>query len=218
LEAIELIEHGQIVAIFANGKRQVGSMVIGADGPNSTVREILFGRKRAQINPTDATWMPSPWHTRGGRMTLAGDAAHTMANNGERGLENALVDAHNLVATIKNIVAGNLVRAAAIPSYSLEVAARGAKEVEASRDIAESILDAGSLDKRGLIPRITATTPGNPAPKATRARRAWSHARLWMVGKVENLDRGAREGTAQTGWAQLGQRAYGRSHFPPDSM
>lgn len=176
-----------------------------------------------------ATWTPTVWHTRGGRLTLAGDAAHSMPLNNTSGLDSAIVDAYKFVDTVRSIASGTRVRAEAIPSYSKEVAARGAKDVELSRYTVERMLDKSSSDENRLVPCETAlvsTIPNIrsrkqlPLPAGQRAsqqiRRAWSHARLWITNGIENLDRGAQQGTAQTGWVDVGRREYGRRHFPSD--
>ena len=138
LQGIEYTEHSRVATTFTNGKRQIGAILIGADGSNSTVREILFGRDKAQLDPVNATWTPKPWHTRGGRVTLAGAAAHTMAPHSNKGLDAAIADAYNLVAAIKGVDTGQTLKAEAIPSYSLAIVARGRKQAALTRDVIKS--------------------------------------------------------------------------------
>lgn len=339
MQSIELTDHGNLAAVFANGERHVGSILVGADGPRSAVRKTLFGAEKAQLNPLGATyvdatfgignaekarnlgmvisrsnvsvckecvarisvldvpdaekpetwqfhlslgwkevikkggnslslsnhemlqkikskavalgepfssaihsipdsikihprdpstWAPTPWHTRGGRITIAGDAAHTLAPHREGGLDHAIADAHSLVETVKGVVAGTRARAEAIPSYSRDVAARGVEAVEASRKMAMLMLDGkweSALAFPAVIPvqsnaRVNGTSASPPSQvvilEESRLRNAWSRVRLSISNKIEYLDRGAEQGTAQTPWATLGHRAYARRHFPQD--
>ena len=170
-----------------------------------------------------ATWSPTPWHTRGGRVTLAGDAAHVMVTYSHRGLENSITDANNFVEAVRGIITGKRVRAEAIPSYSREVAARGAEEVELSRKAANARLDAsvGGSGLRGHGPcsdradTVSKRQSSSPTGRGL-GRRALSVCKAWTINTIENLDRGAKQGTAQTGWVETGWRGYGRRHFPQD--
>ena len=227
-----MTQHGNVAAVFANDERRIGAVLVGADGSHSSVRGILFNREKSQLDPVDGTWAPTPWHTRGGRITLAGDAAHTMAPHSQHGLNSAILDAYDFVDVIKGVVAGHRVRAEAVPSYSREVAARGAEQVETSRNKAEWAGEIAAHSKKNLIleksamavtkqkskPKKQVRSPANSKAGrlTTSMREIWSGARLWVTNSVENLDRGAREGTAQTGWVELGHREYGRRHFAQD--
>jgi 2-polyprenyl-6-methoxyphenol hydroxylase-like FAD-dependent oxidoreductase len=49
------IEYGPdgngVTAIFKDGTKAIGTMIIGADGPRSSVRNILLGEDKASITP-----------------------------------------------------------------------------------------------------------------------------------------------------------------------
>ncbi|KAF2096666.1 FAD/NAD(P)-binding domain-containing protein, partial [Rhizodiscina lignyota] len=75
---------------------------------------------------------PTQWDNHGGRITLAGDAAHPMGPHRGQGLNNALEDASQLNRAIRAIVAGELPIKDAIDAYDAEVLARGSKEIQVS--------------------------------------------------------------------------------------
>ncbi|KAF9870872.1 hypothetical protein CkaCkLH20_11544 [Colletotrichum karsti] len=75
-----------------------------------------------------------PWNNFGGRITLAGDAAHPMCPFRGQGLNNALQDAGNLVNALVAVQQGAKSMAAAIDSYDAEVYARGKREIETSEE------------------------------------------------------------------------------------
>ncbi|KAH0015596.1 FAD/NAD(P)-binding domain-containing protein, partial [Aureobasidium melanogenum] len=53
-----------VTAVFANGAEETGSLVVGADGPRSAVRKLLFGEADAAVKPlenvihTNVTFQP----------------------------------------------------------------------------------------------------------------------------------------------------------------
>lgn len=42
-----------MTAIFANGAEETGSLVVGADGPRSAVRKLLFDEADAAVKPLE---------------------------------------------------------------------------------------------------------------------------------------------------------------------
>lgn len=89
---------------------------------------------------TISYWASKPWDTRGGRVTLAGDAAHPMPPHRGQGLNHAIQDAFNLVKLLGR-VAGGEAELGEIQECSEEVAKRGAEEVEVSKQNAFMTLD-----------------------------------------------------------------------------
>lgn len=68
------------------------------------------------------------WDNKGGRITLAGDAAHPMTFQRGQGLNHAITDAAKLSTAIINIWCGET-RMKAIDSYEAEMIKRGGEEV-----------------------------------------------------------------------------------------
>ncbi|KAK2614016.1 hypothetical protein N8I77_000877 [Diaporthe amygdali] len=79
-------------------------------------------------------WAPNmPWDNRGGRVTLAGDAAHSMVPQRGQGLNNALQDAAHLVDAIKSVlITQQHTLKDAIDAYENEMKPRGSREVHLS--------------------------------------------------------------------------------------
>ena len=83
-------------------------------------------------------WDPSipehKWDTHGGRVTLAGDAAHPMTFQRGQGLNHAITDSLHLCETIKNFWAGSAdlapgEKATAIAAYEHEMVQRSGEEI-----------------------------------------------------------------------------------------
>lgn len=79
-----------------------------------------------------AYWVPIPWDNAGGRMTLAGDAAHPMTYHRGQGLNHAVNDAWTVVARLKEYACGIKSLADAVSEYNTECRERGGREVLAS--------------------------------------------------------------------------------------
>ena len=86
-------------------------------------------------------WIPTPWDTRDGRCTLAGDAAHPMTPHRGQGMNHAICDVANLVTTIKSLQVNQGNVAPSIEEYTQEVVRRGADEVIGSRKQAFMLTD-----------------------------------------------------------------------------
>lgn len=175
-------------------------------------------------------WTPTSWHTRGGRLTLAGPAAHTLPIHSGLAVSNAIADAFAFVGAIQHIAIGNQVRAHAIPALGYRIVARAVEDREMWRDPVSVGVDRVMLNdavayadditqvlKASKGPKTclkTSVSTSDSSAKQPRSKRAGSLLRTWLSKKIENLDVGAQEGTAQTGWIALGHRQYGRRHFP----
>ncbi|OAP61574.1 hypothetical protein AYL99_03777 [Fonsecaea erecta] len=80
-------------------------------------------------------WGPpdSGWDNRGGRVTLAGDAAHSMTFHRGQGANNAICDSQKFVAAMVKVQNGGNTLAEAVDEYDADVIGRGRTEVEVSR-------------------------------------------------------------------------------------
>ncbi|KAI8235454.1 hypothetical protein K4K55_004263 [Colletotrichum sp. SAR 10_96] len=97
----------------------------------------------------------APWKNFGGRVTVAGDAAHPMCPFRGQGLNNALQDAGNLVKAITAVQEGRQTLAAAIDAYDAEVYQRGKREIEISEESMfglhhYSAIKGSPIDRMGL--------------------------------------------------------------------
>ncbi|KAF2170151.1 hypothetical protein M409DRAFT_19757 [Zasmidium cellare ATCC 36951] len=84
-------------------------------------------------------WAPTmEWDNSGGKVTLAGDAAHSMLPHRGQGLNNAVKDASDLVDAIQAAATGSKSLSEAVTAYEAEMKPRGAKEVALSLEQAKS--------------------------------------------------------------------------------
>ena len=80
-----------------------------------------------------AIWSPVPWNHHGGRITLAGDAAHAVTYHRGQGLNNCLNDAYNLVTGLIEVSKGEKTVDCFLTEYGEEVVDRGSAEVAMSK-------------------------------------------------------------------------------------
>ncbi|KAL2394135.1 FAD-dependent monooxygenase phnB [Exophiala dermatitidis] len=79
-------------------------------------------------------WAPkNNWDNRGGRITLAGDAAHSMTFHRGQGANNAIRDCERFVSAMVKVKSGVLTLEEAVAEYDQDVITRGRQEVEVSR-------------------------------------------------------------------------------------
>ncbi|KAK2747151.1 hypothetical protein FQN57_002408 [Myotisia sp. PD_48] len=81
------------------------------------------------------------WDNHQGRVTLAGDAAHAMTYQRGQGLNHSVTDARNIVATIRDVIAGKGSQADAIVGYEEEMIVRAGEEVRLSNLNTEMLHD-----------------------------------------------------------------------------
>ncbi|KAI9807525.1 MAG: hypothetical protein M1825_005465 [Sarcosagium campestre] len=98
-------------------------------------------------------WVSIPWDNRGGRATLAGDAAHPMPPHRGQGLNHAICDAANLVSAIKKANSGEAYLADTIQAYEDEMIPRGADEVNGSKQNALMVMDWDRLMQSPMMTR-----------------------------------------------------------------
>ncbi|KAF2806850.1 putative monooxygenase [Mytilinidion resinicola] len=101
-------------------------------------RTAVLNIDDSAVPPIDALkqWAPRYWDNLGGRLTLAGDAAHSMVPNRGQGLNNAVQDASCIVDAVVSVVKGESTLKDAIDTYEAEMKPRGKKEVEMSYEAA----------------------------------------------------------------------------------
>ncbi|KAK0712037.1 hypothetical protein B0H67DRAFT_611960 [Lasiosphaeris hirsuta] len=93
------------------------------------------------------TWVPVMWETHGGRVTLAGDAAHPMLVYRGQGFQHAVVDAERYVEALVSVRDGRAKAEEAVQVYTADVVERGAKAVTQSLREAELSMDLESVGK-----------------------------------------------------------------------
>merc|ERR1711939_989897 len=72
------------------------------------------------------------WDNKNGRVTIGGDAAHSMTFHRGQGGNNALRDANQFVSAMIDVNAGGKTLREAVDAYDAEMLQRGASEVEMS--------------------------------------------------------------------------------------
>lgn len=88
-------------------------------------------------------WPTEPWtdHPACGKVTLAGDAAHPMTPNRGQGLNNAVLDCHELVSQIARALSGTTTLKEAVLRYEEEMVPRGRTEVLSSLENTVAVHD-----------------------------------------------------------------------------
>ncbi|KAL9089120.1 MAG: hypothetical protein Q9165_005933 [Trypethelium subeluteriae] len=92
----------------------------------------MWIRDDTHIHPDRMKDWPNPpkWDNHGGRVTIAGDAAHPMAPYRGQGLNNALEDAAHYVSMLADAREGKLSLPDAISAYDEEMRIRGSTEID----------------------------------------------------------------------------------------
>ncbi|KAK3294381.1 uncharacterized protein B0H64DRAFT_463185 [Chaetomium fimeti] len=91
-------------------------------------------------------WVSKPFDNRGGRITLAGDAAHPMLIYRGQGFQHAILDASQYLDALIKVREG-AARASAISAYDADMIERGAKAVQQSVQEAEFSMDPKAVDQ-----------------------------------------------------------------------
>ncbi|KAG5974975.1 hypothetical protein E4U55_007914 [Claviceps digitariae] len=101
-------------------------------------------------------WIPTPWDNLGGRVTLAGDAAHPMLIYRGQGFQHCITDVDNYVQTLTRLeLAGDAdaLRAKALMNYDAEMIGRGSKAVQQSLEEAEKALNPEKIKDMLMVTR-----------------------------------------------------------------
>ncbi|KAL5332933.1 hypothetical protein BJX70DRAFT_89242 [Aspergillus crustosus] len=112
---------------LANMKKRAGGFVPFL---YETVQRIPEGTPVVVVKLAD--WNCHPWDNRGGKVTLAGDAAHAMTMYRGEAANHGLLDAFHLVAAIEKIYAGVDAKSV-IDEYESEMRERTQQAVQLSR-------------------------------------------------------------------------------------
>ncbi|KAK3314051.1 hypothetical protein B0H66DRAFT_584451 [Apodospora peruviana] len=112
--------------------------------------DVAIGKDQLRI------WHPKEWDNRCGRVTLTGDAAHSMTFHRGQGGNLAIKDADEFVKRMVDVKEGRLSLKAAMDEYDRGVVARG-EEVEISKQQAAAFHDYENFDnspvfKMGIKP------------------------------------------------------------------
>jgi 2-polyprenyl-6-methoxyphenol hydroxylase-like FAD-dependent oxidoreductase len=92
-------------------------------------------------------WVPQPFDNRGGRITLAGDAAHPMLIYRGQGFQHAILDASQYLDALIKVHEGAGNKAQAVSAYDADMIERGAKAVQQSLQEAEFSMDPKTVHK-----------------------------------------------------------------------
>ena len=90
-------------------------------------------------------WVPQPFDNRGGRITLAGDAAHPMLIYRGQGFQHAILDASQYLDALIKVRQGAEALESAISAYDADMIGRGAKAVQQSVQEAEFSMDSKTV-------------------------------------------------------------------------
>ncbi|EXJ93401.1 hypothetical protein A1O1_01793 [Capronia coronata CBS 617.96] len=109
--------------------------------PYKSAVEWIPSDVRAKVVPFKI-WAPkTDWDNHGGRVTLAGDAAHSMTFHRGQGANNAVCDSERFVRAMLKVKSGDMTLAEAVAEYDQDVITRGKQEVEVSRVQTEAFHD-----------------------------------------------------------------------------
>ncbi|ORY61036.1 monooxygenase [Pseudomassariella vexata] len=86
-------------------------------------------------------WGTKQWDNRGGRVTLSGDAAHSMTFHRGQGANNAICDSERFVSAMVSVKNADRSIKDALDAYDADVLRRGAQEVEVSRVQTDALHD-----------------------------------------------------------------------------
>ncbi|KAJ6130946.1 hypothetical protein N7523_001406 [Penicillium sp. IBT 18751x] len=98
-----------------------------------------------------ADWECLSWNNHGGRITLAGDAAHAMTMYRGEAANHGLLDAYHLTEALVRIYSGTASQGSAIDEYEIEMRDRTSRAVRLSRQACYDAHDWTKLDETSAI-------------------------------------------------------------------
>ncbi|EXF84972.1 hypothetical protein CFIO01_02185 [Colletotrichum fioriniae PJ7] len=98
-------------------------------------------------------WLPSPWETHDGRVTLAGDAAHPMLPFRGQGLQHAIIDVQNYINALSKLrgVREVINRKDIMGAYGADVVERGSVAVAQALKEAENSLNPDTVGNMLMV-------------------------------------------------------------------
>ncbi|KAJ5937076.1 hypothetical protein N7466_003526 [Penicillium verhagenii] len=133
-------------ARLANMKRRAEGFVPFL---KQTVDRIPSGTLVTEIKLAD--WECLTWDNHGGRVTLAGDAAHAMTMYRGEAANHGLLDAFHLMQAIEKLHLGNTTAQSAIDEFEQEMRTRTSRAVRLSRQACLDAHDWSRLDETSAI-------------------------------------------------------------------
>ncbi|KAJ5689849.1 hypothetical protein N7462_004241 [Penicillium macrosclerotiorum] len=139
--------------VAASNEARLANMKSRAQGfvafLQEAVERIPAGTPVTEIRLAD--WECLPWNNHGGRVTLAGDAAHAMTMYRGEAANHGLLDAYYLVNAIEAIYNGTKTAPEAIGEFEDEMRARTSRAVRLSRQACYDAHDWNRLDETSAI-------------------------------------------------------------------
>ncbi|EXJ91877.1 hypothetical protein A1O3_00427 [Capronia epimyces CBS 606.96] len=109
--------------------------------PYKSAVEWIPEHVQAKVVPLKIWGPKTDWSNQSGRVTLAGDAAHSMTFHRGQGANNAICDSERFVAAMVKVQSSEATLAEAMAEYDRDVITRGRQEVEVSRTQTEAFHD-----------------------------------------------------------------------------
>ncbi|KAJ5660706.1 uncharacterized protein N7484_000078 [Penicillium longicatenatum] len=145
--------HGPADEVAATDEARLANMKRRAEGfvpfLKEAVDRIPTGTSVTEIKLAD--WECLSWDNHGGRVTLAGDAAHAMTMYRGEAANHGLLDAYHLMQAIERLYSGTATAQAAIDDFEQEMRARTSRAVRLSRQACLDAHDWSRLDETSAI-------------------------------------------------------------------
>ncbi|KAJ5563787.1 hypothetical protein N7513_000029 [Penicillium frequentans] len=145
--------HGPTDEVAATDEARLVNMKRRAQGFVPFLKEAI-DRIPTETSVTEiklADWECLPWDNHGGRVTLAGDAAHAMTMYRGEAANHGLLDAYHLMQAIEKLHSGIITAQSAIDDFEQEMRTRTSRAVRLSRQACLDAHDWSRLDESSAI-------------------------------------------------------------------
>ncbi|KAJ5533719.1 hypothetical protein N7494_010271 [Penicillium frequentans] len=145
--------HGPTDEVAATDEARLVNMKRRAQGFVPFLKEAI-DRIPTETSVTEiklADWECLPWDNHGGRVTLAGDAAHAMTMYRGEAANHGLLDAYHLMQAIEKLHSGIITAQSAIDDFEQEMRTRTSRAVRLSRQACLDAHDWSRLDETSAI-------------------------------------------------------------------